>query len=313
MPARLTNETAVSRLLELGYEAIEDYPGGSKPWRAKHLNCGEDVTLTWNRAYAGDFPRCSCRLVETAMSHAGAAVRRMAANAPAAVERMRAAGWEPLEPYPGSHEQWRCRCMDCGSEGLPKLHGVDKSKGCRTCSGRHLITEESAREVLLESGWRPLVAFPGARAHWPSICMKCGEEGLPVYETVHARKSGCRKCSARLNGLKRRQKFEPTAVMVMQGMQLQPLEPFPDPISNGCAGACGAETLPAQHTAASHQVAGGARLVGALHRGQLKRRPTQPRLRRGSGRRGTARWFPTPEWKGLGLVCAAAAEKPPSG
>lgn len=43
-----------------------------------------------------------------------------------AVERMRAAGGaEPLEPYPGVDEPWRCRCLSCGTiGGAPRLSAV---------------------------------------------------------------------------------------------------------------------------------------------------------------------------------------------
>lgn len=227
MPMRMTHETAASRLLELGYRALEEYPGGDGQWPAEHLECGREVTLTWNRARLRDLPGCPCRKAEIAAKRAAAGERRRAANEQKAVQRMRAAGWEPLEPYPGSHSRWRCRCLECGDESMALLHGVEMTKGCRTCSGRHLITEDSARQILLDAGWRPLTPFPGARAHWPSTCLNCGAPGTPVYETVHALKSGCRMCAARRNGLVRRQRFEPTAVKVMQGMQLEPLEPYP--------------------------------------------------------------------------------------
>jgi hypothetical protein len=40
----------------------------------------------------------------------------------AAETEMRAAGYEPLVPYPGrSNDAWPCRCIKCGHEGRPRL------------------------------------------------------------------------------------------------------------------------------------------------------------------------------------------------
>lgn len=231
MPARLTNKTATSGLLELGYKALEDYPGDiHASWRAKHLGCGLEVTLTWTKARAegqAGIIECPCTSEARAERTVQGAANRKSRNEAGAVERMEAAGWEPLEAYPGSDSEWRCRCMDCGVEGRPKLHGVGKAKGCRSCSGRRHITKESTEDVMLNAEWRPTVPFPGPRSPWPCVCVKCGHESSPRYETTRSGKSGCRKCAGQANGLARRQKFEPTAVAAMQAMQLQPLEPFP--------------------------------------------------------------------------------------
>lgn len=227
IPARLTPEVAAARLLEAGYEALEECPGANDRWRARHLPCGEELEVVWARIHAGNMAKCSCLSARYLELGAARAQQRKAKSAGKAVERMRAAGWEPLEPYPGSHERWLCRCLDCGSEGMPYMHGVSKTKGCRVCSGRKIITEESARATMLASAWRPLTPFPGPREPWPCECINCGHKSSLQYETTHSGHSGCRMCSARSNGAKRRARFEPTAVRVMLNMQLRPLEPFP--------------------------------------------------------------------------------------
>lgn len=80
MPPRMTHEVAASRLLELGYRALEEYPGCGGKWSAEHLGCGREVTLTWNRARLRDLPGCPCREAEIAANHAAAGQRRRAAN-----------------------------------------------------------------------------------------------------------------------------------------------------------------------------------------------------------------------------------------
>lgn len=47
---------------------------------------------------------------------------------------MRAAGLEPLVPYPGANPPWLCRCTTCGSEGSPSYSYVaSHGKGCAPC------------------------------------------------------------------------------------------------------------------------------------------------------------------------------------
>jgi hypothetical protein len=47
---------------------------------------------------------------------------------------MRQAGVEPLVPYPGSPNQWLCKCMTCGKEITPSYANVSKGQGaCSFC------------------------------------------------------------------------------------------------------------------------------------------------------------------------------------
>lgn len=138
MPDRLTDEAAIARLLQNGYAAQEEYPGSTTAWRARHMKCGQEVTVRLDQVSRGHMPRDSCRcyLKRRAAAEERAKSTRATENAVKAVAGMAAAGWQPLEPYPGSHNPWRCRCMDCGPEGSPSFHNVSqnagKSKQCRT-------------------------------------------------------------------------------------------------------------------------------------------------------------------------------------
>jgi hypothetical protein len=53
--------------------------------------------------------------------------------------QLRAAGFEPLEPYPGlASSLWRCRCLTCGGETRAPLYkvrnGIGVCSGCATWS-----------------------------------------------------------------------------------------------------------------------------------------------------------------------------------
>lgn len=229
MPARLTSDVAVSRLIEHEYEALEPFPGlVSSAWQVRHLQCGQEVSLTLKKLRLGQLVPCACsaRLPVPANKRRPAA-SQLAKNAPQAIERMSAAGWEPLESYPGSHFHWRCRCTGCGSEGEPRLHDIGKTKCCRVCSGRELVTADKALEMLTAVGWRPLVPFPGPDAPWSCACVRCGHRATPSYTIVNAGKSRCRACSNREAGVRRLQRYEPAAVALIREAGLEPLEPYP--------------------------------------------------------------------------------------
>lgn len=119
MPRRLTHDEAAGRLRALGYEALEYYPGSVAPWRAKHLECGQEVRVSLVPLQRGHTPRGSCPCAEAERADAEERARNTAVNARAegVVATMIQLGWEPLVPYPGSHKPWHCRCVDCGAEG----------------------------------------------------------------------------------------------------------------------------------------------------------------------------------------------------
>lgn len=160
---------------------------------------------------------------------------------------MRAHDWEPLEPYPGSRAPWRCRCLRCGIEAAPKLHGQARVRGCAGCSGRvGRISEQSSVAVMRDAGWIPHQPFPGPREKWCCACAACGRVSHPRYETVKSTGSGCRFCAAARNGEARRRRFEPTALATMRTARLEPLEPFPganQPWTCMCT-RCGQTTTP---------------------------------------------------------------------
>lgn len=203
------------------------------PWRAVHLECGNTVTLRLDPVLRGHAPRdsCPCYLARRVAAEERAQITRAAANAERATAEMIAAGWQPLEPYPGSHKAWRSRCIDCGTEGTSSFHNIAQSKGrskrCRTCSGRQLLNEERACAVMLAAGWQPLAPYTGLLDPWLCACVNCGHTSTPNYSATQQGKSRCTKCATRARALKARKAFEPTAIKTMEDAELQPLEPYP--------------------------------------------------------------------------------------
>lgn len=127
---RVTDEIAHGRMRAAGLTPLTPYPGRTvKPWPARCNTCDASVAPSLNSASKGH----GCR----ACGHRRAG-RQLALSADEAVRRMRAAGWDPMAPYPGSERPWKCQCRRCGAVQAQRLHGAQHSKGrgCRSCSLR---------------------------------------------------------------------------------------------------------------------------------------------------------------------------------
>lgn len=118
---------------------------------------------------------------------------------------MLSAGVEPIEPYPGTTQPWKCRCLTCDRMITPSFGNVRRSvsKGCRYSSieaskgqRKHHWTHESASVVMLHAGLRPVEGFPGADMPWLCECQRCGKLGTPRLSAVKRGSSGgCIYCS----------------------------------------------------------------------------------------------------------------------
>ncbi len=97
-----------------GYEPLEPYLSAAAPWSCRHAACGEVVRVKASSVRSGYDPCPVCRA--EGYRQRAAARRTDPAEATAL---MRAHGFEPLEPYPGSSVGWHCRCTTCGKESKP--------------------------------------------------------------------------------------------------------------------------------------------------------------------------------------------------
>jgi len=146
-------------------------------------------------------------------------------------DAMRAAGLEPLEPYPGAHSPWRCRCLTCGSEVSPQYANVmSRGRGCDVCGRlagartRHL-PEAGAVTAMRAAGVEPLEPYSSSGARWACRCLKCGAEVFPRYNDVQQGQSACRYCGSMARVAARRIP-EAEAVAIARAAGLEPLEPY---------------------------------------------------------------------------------------
>lgn len=176
--------TPAEIMRDAGVTPLEPFPGVAKPWRCKCDSCARVVLPRLHHVRRGTSacPYCT-----------GARVAPEVAE-----EEMRAAGMEPLEPFPGAAQPWRSRCLECGHEGSPRLTNLRMGSGpCAHCGGTAKREECEAIAIMVDHGLRPIDAYPGRNKPWRSTCMACGARVSPRLGIVMRRDSGCRVCSGK--------------------------------------------------------------------------------------------------------------------
>ena len=137
---------------------------------------------------------------------------------------------EPLEPYPGGGQPWKCRCMVCATEVTPRYDHIKQGRGCPSCGRKraglkHRTPSNDAVALMRAAGLEPLEVYPGSHTPWRCRCMVCGAEVTPRYGGIRNGQGGCVPCGRTTTGLKKR---TPTteAVALMRAAGLEPLEPY---------------------------------------------------------------------------------------
>lgn len=120
---------AVADMLAAGLQPLDPYPGTMKQWRSLCLRCGEEVTPRLCNVRRGQTGCRTCR-------YRKAGETRRVADPETALAELQAAGFEPLEPYPGGVARpWRCLCLRCGNEAKPRIRRLRQGEsGCRYCA-----------------------------------------------------------------------------------------------------------------------------------------------------------------------------------
>ncbi|MFF3716132.1 hypothetical protein [Streptomyces prasinus] len=191
MPGRIDPDVAVAVMRAAGLEPMDPYPGANVPWNSRCTRSGHLVAPTFTSVRIGASGGCR---------HCGriaAGERRRAAGRAQAEADMRAAGFEPLEPYPGARARWSCRHLACGRIVQPRLFGIRAGKGgCRACAGRAPVDRETAEAEMRAIGMEPLEPFPGrVRDRWMCRCMMCGHVGAPALNNIRRGQGGCYSCA----------------------------------------------------------------------------------------------------------------------
>jgi hypothetical protein len=220
---RIDGDVARQVMLDAGLEPLEPYPGVNAPWRCTCLACGNQRAPTLSRVRGGG----GCRRCGWERG-----ARKQRGDPEQAAAEMRAAGAEPLEPYPGVNQPWKCRCLKCGAVTSPSLTSVRAGNGvcrglCRVekIKAAQRFDEDTARQMMLAAGLEPLEPYTQSGVGWRCRCRRCGNEVAPSLDTVRAGR-GCGVCGRRSAAEKlRAPEDEAIASMALGGYE--PLEPYP--------------------------------------------------------------------------------------
>jgi len=126
---------------------------------------------------------------------------------------------EPLVPFPGTQKPWKSKCLITGKEVSPTYGKVrDFGHRCIYCS-RNVVDPVQAVKLMMKSGFKTLIAYPGGNIPWKSQCLTCKKIISPTYWNV-AKGIGCKFCGGRA--------VDPRdAVELMKERGFKTLEPYP--------------------------------------------------------------------------------------
>jgi hypothetical protein len=113
-----TTKPAAVLMIGHGLEPLEPYPGAGRQWRCRCLRRGAEVAPRYSNIQQGWGGCPACR-------RAASSARQRGPEAEA-IEVLRAAGLEPLEPYQGVMMPWQSQCRTCGNQAAPLLNNIKK-------------------------------------------------------------------------------------------------------------------------------------------------------------------------------------------
>jgi hypothetical protein len=167
-------------------------------------------------------------------------VARTAAEAFAVVT---AADYQPLEPYPGPHRQWRVRCTRCGAartlEPRIVVSGRCPCHGCVVARAE----QDLADAGLVTFGLVPSARYPACTSRWAVRCRTCSWQGTVVLDKLRQGRRNCRGACAPAPSEHRVRPAEEAAT-ALQARRFDPLVTYP-----GCD-----RPWPARHLACGQRV-----------------------------------------------------------
>jgi hypothetical protein len=117
--------------------------------------------------------------------------------------------------------------------------------GCVHCAGLAKITLDEAIAIFEAADLLPIGEYKNSKTPWKAQCKKCKRVVTPSVYYVKSNGNGCKYCSNRIAGIKRR-KPEHEAVALFSSKGLKPLVPYPgiNKPWHSIHERCGRETYP---------------------------------------------------------------------
>ena len=186
-PTKITDEKAEEIMKQAGMKPLEPYANSKTPWKSKCMVCKKITSPALGNVIQGHKACAYCT---------GHKV-----DPKDAIQVMREAKLEPLEPFTNVKTAWKCKCLKCGEVVKPAYASVRSGQGgCIYCgyeamASSHRYTHEMATQTLLKANLEPLEQYKASDTPWKCRCMKCNRVVFPTHSNVQTGHAGCGFCS----------------------------------------------------------------------------------------------------------------------
>jgi recombinational DNA repair protein (RecF pathway) len=209
----LDEADAIASLEKAGFTALSPYPGSQLPWEAKCRACGKTSSPTIS----------NIRTLDSGCKFCAAQAKADKAK-PSTAEILAVLGSAMLEPlgtlqYENNKTPIACRCLVCKQTVSPTFASLTGGSGCAYCSKKR-VDKESAVDLMLLNGLKPLVPYSSSGTPWNCMCLTCEREVQPTYSAVKSGNSSCAYCAGKKVDLQ-------DAMKLMKEKRLLPLVPYP--------------------------------------------------------------------------------------
>lgn len=203
----LSDSDARERMISLGVIPDKDapYPGALKPWKSTCARCNRSIAPRYSNVLNVKNPCVYCSNKKK--------------HPEETIQALTSANLELLDSNKSMDSQvFECRCLKCGNKVLVWWSTITRGGNpCKFCARRAVLPAD-AKNVMLSSGLKPLVDYPGASTPWESQCKKCNKIVAPSLSAVK-NGAGCGYCAGnRID--------EADVLKVFTKTSLQPLEPY---------------------------------------------------------------------------------------
>lgn len=179
----VTQVDAIAAMKLRGFETLEDFPGATKLWKVRCMNCHREFNTYFHSLKTDKRCKfCAGKKVDEEMTSTVLSALKLIA----------------LEKFPGAKRPWKMRCLRCNRIVTPTWsHLIRKDRkvgGCAYCSKRRIHMDDLI-DLLAIKQLKPVGAFINGKTPWLCQCLKCNREVYPRISDLRQGQSGCMYCA----------------------------------------------------------------------------------------------------------------------
>jgi hypothetical protein len=191
----MDSKVAIQLMKDADLEPLEDYVNSKTKWKCRCLSCGDIVYPKLNGIQSGEGGCYKCGMKTAGVSNT--------LDSEQAIQRVKAAGFTPLEPYTNAITKWKMRHNFCNSIVYPKLNNISsnssKTPGCAVCAGKQVQVGLNDLQTIYPSlsaealDWDPTTVTAGSNLKKLWRCGEGHEWKAPIAERTSGH--GCPSCA----------------------------------------------------------------------------------------------------------------------